>query len=190
MATQGKLFKKGSAAKKTTGKSPSKATGTTSSKLAGKSKAEPTKSNAKPASKTIEKTAGNTRLAVKTVGGKKDTNGKNGSRGKAGQQEADQKSTKVKNLTCSIYTQDATFTVDAVSQFSPFGGTRKVDMSDKITVRGARQHNLKNIGLDIPKNKLVVVRQILAGFRHHFCRGTKKIRRVSVGICAAIPWST
>jgi excinuclease ABC subunit A len=29
--------------------------------------------------------------------------------------------------------------------------------TDRITIRGARQHNLKNIDLDIPKNKLVVV---------------------------------
>ncbi|MFV0626574.1 MAG: excinuclease ABC subunit UvrA [Alphaproteobacteria bacterium] len=30
-------------------------------------------------------------------------------------------------------------------------------MSDKIEIRGARQHNLKNLDLSIPKNKLVVV---------------------------------
>lgn len=29
-------------------------------------------------------------------------------------------------------------------------------MNDKITIKGARQHNLKNIDLEIPKNKLVV----------------------------------
>lgn len=29
-------------------------------------------------------------------------------------------------------------------------------MQEKISVRGARQHNLKNVNLDIPKNKLVV----------------------------------
>jgi excinuclease ABC subunit A len=29
--------------------------------------------------------------------------------------------------------------------------------SDKITIRGARQHNLKNIDLDLPRNKLVVI---------------------------------
>ena len=30
-------------------------------------------------------------------------------------------------------------------------------MSDKIVIRGARVHNLKNISLDIPRNKLVVI---------------------------------
>jgi excinuclease ABC subunit A len=30
-------------------------------------------------------------------------------------------------------------------------------MSDKIVIRGARAHNLKNINLDIPRNKLVVI---------------------------------
>src|SRR4051812_21139973 len=30
-------------------------------------------------------------------------------------------------------------------------------MADKIIIRGARQHNLKNISLDIPRDKLVVV---------------------------------
>ena len=30
-------------------------------------------------------------------------------------------------------------------------------MENIIKIRGARQHNLKNIDIDIPKNKLVVV---------------------------------
>ena len=30
-------------------------------------------------------------------------------------------------------------------------------MENVIKIRGARQHNLKNIDIDIPKNKLVVV---------------------------------
>jgi excinuclease ABC subunit A len=28
---------------------------------------------------------------------------------------------------------------------------------DKITIKGAREHNLKNINLEIPRNKLVVI---------------------------------
>ena len=31
------------------------------------------------------------------------------------------------------------------------------EYSDKIIIRGARQHNLKNVDLDIPRNKLVVI---------------------------------
>lgn len=30
-------------------------------------------------------------------------------------------------------------------------------MQDKISIRGARQHNLKNLNVDIPRNKLVVI---------------------------------
>ncbi len=29
--------------------------------------------------------------------------------------------------------------------------------SEKIIIKGARQHNLKNIDLEIPRNKLVVI---------------------------------
>jgi len=29
--------------------------------------------------------------------------------------------------------------------------------SDKIIIRGARQHNLKNINLELPRNKLIVI---------------------------------
>ena len=33
----------------------------------------------------------------------------------------------------------------------------KTNVPDVIRVRGARAHNLKNVSVDIPKNKLVVV---------------------------------
>ena len=36
------------------------------------------------------------------------------------------------------------------------GDAQKVENLAKIVVRGARQYNLKNIDLEIPKNKLVV----------------------------------
>src|SRR5690554_2735052 len=38
----------------------------------------------------------------------------------------------------------------------PPGNRREFCMQNSIKVRGARQHNLKNVDLDIPKNKLVV----------------------------------
>ena len=30
-------------------------------------------------------------------------------------------------------------------------------MTDKIIIKGAREHNLKNIDLEIPRNKLIVM---------------------------------
>ena len=30
-------------------------------------------------------------------------------------------------------------------------------MNDKIIIKGAKEHNLKNIDLEIPRNKLVVI---------------------------------
>ena len=30
-------------------------------------------------------------------------------------------------------------------------------MNDKIIIKGAKEHNLKNVNVEIPKNKLVVV---------------------------------
>ncbi|HEX6029267.1 MAG TPA: ATP-binding cassette domain-containing protein, partial [Nitrososphaeraceae archaeon] len=32
-----------------------------------------------------------------------------------------------------------------------------MNMHDKIVIKGARQHNLKNINIEIPKNKLIVI---------------------------------
>ena len=43
-------------------------------------------------------------------------------------------------------------------------------MNDKIVIQGAKVHNLKNINLEIPRNKLVVItglsgsRKVLFGF--------------------------
>ena len=33
----------------------------------------------------------------------------------------------------------------------------KYKMNDKITIKGAKEHNLKNIDLEIPRDKLVVI---------------------------------
>lgn len=37
------------------------------------------------------------------------------------------------------------------------GALIREDILDKISIRGAREHNLKNINIDIPRNKLVVI---------------------------------
>src|SRR4030042_4032154 len=41
-----------------------------------------------------------------------------------------------------------------------FGLVLEKNMSEKIVIRGAREHNLKNVDLDIPKNRLVVIKGI------------------------------
>ena len=33
----------------------------------------------------------------------------------------------------------------------------EMEMKDKIIIKGAREHNLKNIDLEIPRNKLIVM---------------------------------
>ncbi|MGC8808443.1 MAG: ATP-binding cassette domain-containing protein, partial [Thiomonas sp.] len=43
---------------------------------------------------------------------------------------------------------------DIASSFEPLASTQGEAL---IRVRGARTHNLKNISLDLPRNKLVVI---------------------------------
>ena len=56
-------------------------------------------------------------------------------------------------------------------------------MNDSIIIKGAKEHNLKNINLTIPRNKLVVItglsgsRKIFSCIWYIVCRRTKKIRR-------------
>ena len=62
-----------------------------------------------------------------------------------------------------------------------------------ITVRGAREHNLKNVDLTIPRDKLVVFTGLSGSgksslaFRYDLCRGPAPLRRVAVGLCAPVP---
>ncbi len=66
-------------------------------------------------------------------------------------------------------------------------------MLDKIEVRGARQHNLKNINLEIPRHKLTVVTglsgigQVEPRLRHHLRRRAAPVHRVAVRLCAPVP---
>lgn len=59
-------------------------------------------------------------------------------------------------------------------------------MNDNIVIKGAKEHNLKNINLTIPRNKLVVItglsgsRKIFSCIWHTICRRPKKICRESI----------
>ena len=64
---------------------------------------------------------------------------------------------------------------------------------DKIVIKGAREHNLKNIDVEIPRDKLVVITglsgsgKILARVRHDLRRGPAPLRRVAVRLRPPVP---
>ena len=66
-------------------------------------------------------------------------------------------------------------------------------MSDTIVVRGAREHNLRNVDLVLPRDQLIVftglvgLGQVVAGVRHDLRRGPAPVRRVAVGVRPAVP---
>ena len=79
---------------------------------------------------------------------------------------------------------------------------KKRDNKQFIRIRGANEHNLKNIDLDIPRNELVVltglsgsgksshafrVREIVPGFRYYLCGRAEKIYGVTVFLCQTVP---
>ena len=63
---------------------------------------------------------------------------------------------------------------------------------DKIIIKGARENNLKNIDLEIPKNKLVVFTGLSGSgksslaFDTIYAEGTKKICGKLIFLCQAI----
>ena len=66
-------------------------------------------------------------------------------------------------------------------------------MLDRISVHGARQHNLKNIDVEIPRNSLTVITglerigEILVGFRYYLRGGTAALRGDALHLCAPVP---
>jgi len=61
----------------------------------------------------------------------------------------------------------------------------------KIIIRGAREHNLKNIDLELPRNQFIVITGVSGsenppGLRHPLCRGAAPLRGVPVGLRPAV----
>ena len=66
-------------------------------------------------------------------------------------------------------------------------------MADTLLIRGAREHNLRNVSLELPRDKLIVFTglsgfgQVVAGVRHDLRRGPAPLRRVAVVVRPPVP---
>ena len=69
------------------------------------------------------------------------------------------------------------------------GGT----VADQLVIRGAREHNLKDVSLDLPRDSLIVftgpvrLGQVQPRLRHDLRRGPAPLRRVALGVRAPVP---
>ena len=63
---------------------------------------------------------------------------------------------------------------------------------DKLIIRGAREHNLRSVDLEIPRDKLVVITGLSGsgksslGLRYDLRRRAAPLRRVSFLLCATV----
>ncbi len=66
-------------------------------------------------------------------------------------------------------------------------------MADQLIIRGAREHNLKDVSLDLPRDSLIVFTGLSGsgksslGVRHDLRRGPAPLRRVAVGVRPPVP---
>ena len=70
------------------------------------------------------------------------------------------------------------------------------EKKELIKIRGANEHNLKNLDVDIPRNKLVVLTGLSGSGKSslalgvlNLCRGTKTIYGISVFLRKTVPWA-
>ena len=57
-------------------------------------------------------------------------------------------------------------------------------MEDKIIIKGAKEHNLKNVDLELPRNKFIVFTGLSGSGKSSLAFDTtKKICRKSICIC-------
>ena len=65
-------------------------------------------------------------------------------------------------------------------------------MENKIVIKGAKQHNLKNLNLEIPKNKLIVITGLSGSgkstlaFDTIFAEGQRRYVESLIGICKTV----
>ena len=66
-------------------------------------------------------------------------------------------------------------------------------MTDKIIIKGAREHNLKNIDIEIPKNNLVVISGLSGSGKSSLAFDTifaEGQRRYMESLSSYVPWTT